>query len=508
MNYDNLHTTAEILEAFQGCRDAGEEIDLFEALAWRDEPPVEAFVAIVREIKLEPVLALAIQSLLWVRSTGIKERLKKSDDLLSLLSNLAKSGETDLIRWSAAYVIEQIGFDFISVSRYLTESPKRIADSIVNKRSQTQSIYNDSVDFWVYGRTDFLWLSNFCCKSDVNSVEKAKEIYELKGIRGINEINFLVIESFKENTPDIFNLTLACQGISGKMILSFVPNSLSQRELEILVLNQILCVSSHHAMARKSAVEFLRNNESQATFAGRISLSMEKTVRNINAITNTVNAIGTREVKIDRGYIDQDDIAPVKKTVLEDFESRIKIVEANRLEESNKSKHEIDQKQKEKEAVALKIQNISANISDRNQAMFLLILTSPVILPVMFLVLWLPSGAFFGGFLAITQFKGDYVAHINGFSMVASIIFFLFYLYTEYLSKTSLMEKKLENEREKESIEFKKLQIDKHMQQVRHQSTTEIEMATALRNTRMAGAGKIEGLLNERKNVYKVISEV
>jgi hypothetical protein len=33
MNYDNLHTAAEILEAFQGCRDAGEQIDLFEALA-------------------------------------------------------------------------------------------------------------------------------------------------------------------------------------------------------------------------------------------------------------------------------------------------------------------------------------------------------------------------------------------------------------------------------------------------------------------------------------------
>ncbi len=38
MNYDNHHTTAEILKAFQGCRDVGEEIDLFEALAWRDLP--------------------------------------------------------------------------------------------------------------------------------------------------------------------------------------------------------------------------------------------------------------------------------------------------------------------------------------------------------------------------------------------------------------------------------------------------------------------------------------
>jgi hypothetical protein len=33
MNYDNLHTAAEILEAFQGCRDAGEQIDYFDALS-------------------------------------------------------------------------------------------------------------------------------------------------------------------------------------------------------------------------------------------------------------------------------------------------------------------------------------------------------------------------------------------------------------------------------------------------------------------------------------------
>jgi hypothetical protein len=36
MNYDNLHTAAHILAAFQRCRDVREEINLFEALAWRD----------------------------------------------------------------------------------------------------------------------------------------------------------------------------------------------------------------------------------------------------------------------------------------------------------------------------------------------------------------------------------------------------------------------------------------------------------------------------------------
>ncbi len=40
MNYDRLHTTAEIIDAFQVCQDAGKEIDLFEGLAWRDEPPI------------------------------------------------------------------------------------------------------------------------------------------------------------------------------------------------------------------------------------------------------------------------------------------------------------------------------------------------------------------------------------------------------------------------------------------------------------------------------------
>jgi hypothetical protein len=126
MNYDNLHTTSEILEAFQGCRDAGEEIDLFEALAWRDEPPVEAFIEIVRKIKLEPVLALATQALGWVKNAEVLERLKKSDELLEILSNLAMSGATDLIRWSAAKSIIAIGFDFISVAQYLVETPQLI----------------------------------------------------------------------------------------------------------------------------------------------------------------------------------------------------------------------------------------------------------------------------------------------------------------------------------------------------------------------------------------------
>ncbi len=126
MNYDNLHTTAEIMNAFEGCWDAGEEIDLFEALAWRDEPPIDAFIEIVRKIKLEPVLALATQALGWVKNVEVLERLKKSDELLEILSNLAKSGATDLIKWSAAKSIIAIGFDFVSVAQHLVETPQLI----------------------------------------------------------------------------------------------------------------------------------------------------------------------------------------------------------------------------------------------------------------------------------------------------------------------------------------------------------------------------------------------
>jgi hypothetical protein len=155
MNYNNFHDMISVYDAFVKCQDAGEQIDLFEALAWRDEPPVEAFKKIVTEIKLEPCLALAIQALGWVKNTEI---LKKDDDLLKILSDLASSGVTDLIQWSAAKSIIAIGFDSLYVSQNLTKMPTTIVNLVIKSNLrllEKRDIHNEEsfLDFWIYSDT-------------------------------------------------------------------------------------------------------------------------------------------------------------------------------------------------------------------------------------------------------------------------------------------------------------------------------------------------------------------
>jgi hypothetical protein len=108
MDYREIDTAAEILAAFKGYANAGEEIQLFESLAQRDEPPLNAFVEILKNIKLETVLALTIQAFGKITNDDVKARLKGSEDLLELLCDRAKSGSSDLIKWSAATTIERL----------------------------------------------------------------------------------------------------------------------------------------------------------------------------------------------------------------------------------------------------------------------------------------------------------------------------------------------------------------------------------------------------------------
>jgi hypothetical protein len=214
MNYDNLHTTAEILEAFQGCRDAGEEIDLFEALAWRDKPPVEAFIEIVRKIKLEPVLALATQALGWVTNTEVLERLKQSDELLEILSNLATSGVTDLIRWSAARSIIAINYDFVDVSQHLTGTPQNIIQKIKSEYARKESLKQESLIFWTY--SDAL---EFCSLIYDISPQAAIVIVKAQGIRIIKNINLFFKEWLQKNSEETQSLTSPGQQASEEWLL-------------------------------------------------------------------------------------------------------------------------------------------------------------------------------------------------------------------------------------------------------------------------------------------------
>jgi hypothetical protein len=504
MNEDRLNTTAEILDAFQGCRDAGEEIDLFEALAWRDEPPIQAFVEIVRRIKLEPVLALTVQALGWVKNAEILERWKENDELLEILSNLAKSGETDLIRWSAAWTIKLIGFDFVSTSQYLTETPDNIAKNIINRREKTESIKKDSVDFWIYGRTDFFWMSDFCTDNNLDSVEKVKEIYELKGVRGINEVNLFLIEFLKDNTPDLFNLTFACQRVSERRILSTSASSLSPRELKMLMFNQILCVSSHHAMVRRFAIRFLCSNDCPSLT--KIAPGIQQAVNQVNDVTSEINNI-IEEVRLDENYIDNYDTETIKKILLEDFESEIKALEVNRSNELKKKNAEINRKQQEKNKIIEETKKVSKQVTESKKSLILFFLCSPLILLIFFCASW-PLCALVGGLIcAVLLVKGSYIPFINGCSTFASIAMITYHavlLFSEYSSGS---EKKAGKEKIRNNIEFEESKIKQQIQRIEDRSDMEMKKIIGLKNTRIFGVDKIDDLLNKRNKTYKIVNK-
>jgi hypothetical protein len=270
MNYLEIDTAADLLDAFKQCQNAGQEIQLFESLAEREHPPVDAFVEILKRIKLETVLALTIQAFGKITNVDVKENLKGSDDLLVMLCEQAKSGATDLIRWSAATAIENVGFSFINISQYLTEEPSVIIQQIVKsklkvfhdaERSSNQITENNDYDsfirFWVYGATYELRMATVDRVSEsiaivVYAVVKAQDIW------GIRHINILLIELLQNSSPDFLQFIFVGHYTSAN-ILEERASTLSSLELKVLIYNQILCVSSYDAMTRKCAVNFLCN---------------------------------------------------------------------------------------------------------------------------------------------------------------------------------------------------------------------------------------------------------
>ena len=141
MDYSSLITARDIMNAFEQCQNAGEQIDLFEALATSYEPPTGAFVEILTNIKLERLIVLTIDAFGKIKDADIRERLKQSEDLLAILSEQAQSGKTDSIRLSAARTIVTLGFDYIAVSRYFSEDPQQIADRIMRDKSKEKGLF-------------------------------------------------------------------------------------------------------------------------------------------------------------------------------------------------------------------------------------------------------------------------------------------------------------------------------------------------------------------------------
>lgn len=268
MNCSNLNTAAEILEAFRACNNPGEEIELFECLADRSDPPVGAFVDILRSIKLEAVLALATQAFGKIKDANIKAQLKGSQDLLTILSQQAQSGSSDLIRWSAATTIDNLGFDFIAVCQYLSEEPKTISEKIVQskvKRFSEENLldsndYSDFVLFWVYGALDRLKEisldSNFADGSQIYiTCQIVMNYLELKGIKDVNaalqRAELMWDNAFPIDENEVF------EGSAQRIAKEKLEGEANTNELNILVENQLHCLQSNNLSTRKSSAQVI-----------------------------------------------------------------------------------------------------------------------------------------------------------------------------------------------------------------------------------------------------------
>ena len=329
MNYDSIETNGDILAAFQQCKNAGEHIDLFEGLARRNQPPIAAFEELIHKTKLEPVLALAIQALGWVENPSVLAQLQADEDLLKLLSQKARTGATDLIKWSAARTIGAIGFEFNTILTHLHEPPNRIIESMVTQRVNDlkrvdlridpTNTKGESIDFWIYGDTHRLRCETFQIDIDVD-YSSEREIAERfivrmvigsKAIRAIKENNYYLHQAFT-HSPDVDEFdrdnfyqnsifTLIGQETSAKLLQSD-SGSLSNKDLQVAITNQIYCLNSKDLKVRELAANFLDGY--QPPVDRQISQNILTAIEQSNQITNGIRS-ATDDLEEDQQEIDR-----------------------------------------------------------------------------------------------------------------------------------------------------------------------------------------------------------
>ena len=217
------------------------------------------------------MLALAIQAFGKITDDDVKTRLKDSDDLLAMLCEQAKSGATDLIRWSAATTIKNIGFEITAFSQYLTEEPSEIIHRIVSSKIKilidsergTNEIresndYENFIRFWIYGATYDLRIATIHSSVINKSVAIViNDIVEAQGVWGIKQTNLLLSKAERKSYPDdsarqVYENNLF-EEISQNKSYWFLQKPTSHENTKILIQNQIHCLQSDYRICRKYA---------------------------------------------------------------------------------------------------------------------------------------------------------------------------------------------------------------------------------------------------------------
>jgi hypothetical protein len=550
----DINSTTEILEVFQQCRDAGEQIDLFEALAWRDEPPIEAFIEIVRKIKLEPLLALATQALGWVKDAEILERLKKSDELLEILSNLAKSGATDLIKWSAANSIVAIGFDFISVSQHLTEMPKIIVEDIREQYIHKSYLETDAINFWIYGDTFCITVEtctmegeNFLKAKKIVS-EKIMQVLRRKGVRGVREVNRFFGTHLGTEWSCSVDYVVASQKISENKLLTIINTSIAKTcEVNELLCNQAYCTVNEYSETKILAIKFLRENIFMLTKFS--SHNVSQAVTTITHITEEISNIMVAEVEIEEDCIDKhpfnyirillDDILEKKQRSITIYYSYQNCeIEKNYLERTNKIESETSEKIKvlDKDLdtivnrlglIETRTTSVVKSIERIKSGLSMYIFMSPIysaFITLIIVVIWCVPAMLIMSIFRIT----DSIIILTIFTAV--ILFFLIGLVRDYLIPLNKSNKDKESLRSEALQAVKKEEyITQQIEQIRNKQGQEIKQVESLKNQalylngnqmkqemksanehhmiKISGMIKIEELLNERAQVCEMLKK-
>jgi len=239
------------------------------------------------------VLALTIQAFGQITNADVKARLKQSDDLLAMLSQQAQSGSSDLIRWSAATVIENVGFDFIAVSQHLTEEPRSIAEKIVQskiKRFVDRDLlesegYQEFLNFWIYGdryklrevtldydfgklhtKWQYQKQRGWHDSKDRQEIERLNkfsvcwQVMNALDLRGLKEVNatLQLAESMGDIALDIDENQIF-EGIAQIISSEMMEKPVSNENLQILIDTQTYCLQSNNIMTRQAATTTLTN---------------------------------------------------------------------------------------------------------------------------------------------------------------------------------------------------------------------------------------------------------
>ncbi|MDB9494912.1 HEAT repeat domain-containing protein [Spirulina major CS-329] len=205
-----LNNAQDLINAFYGLSNAGDQVELFFAVA--ESRPGNAFpwfVTILKNRAEPPLRALALQGLGHITDEPTRADITsgQSDYSIALLHLLAeeirgsKAQSNDLTRWAAAWAIEQLRFSRDLLAHVeggaLTEPPERIRREIVdrkldemervdrlNSRGNFTADYERHLEFWLYaGDATVEFLNDK--STNRRFLEVAGDIINLLFVRGI-----------------------------------------------------------------------------------------------------------------------------------------------------------------------------------------------------------------------------------------------------------------------------------------------------------------------------------